>query len=553
MAPDIPDTLERARAAFSRRAWEDARSLLATADHEASLFPDDLDRLAIAAHLTGRTSESDAAWTRAHNEHLARQEWELAARSAFRLGFQLLNIGEGVRGQGWIAKAQRVLDEHGCNDCAEQGQLLLPAGVSAVMRGDYALGYATFEKAVAIGRRFHDRDLIVVARHGMGRALIRLGRLQEGLALLDEAMIAVEAGEVSPMFAGDIYCSVIEACFEIFDMRRAQEWTASLTQWCDAQPDLVAYSGQCLVRRAEILQLNGEWTEAVDLARRACERYRKGPEQPAIASAYYQQAELQRLLGDFGAAEELYKEASRRGRSPHPGLALLRLAQGEVEDAAAAIRGALAAAKAQPVRCRLLPAYVDIMLAAEDLDAARGGADELEAIARALDAPLVRASAAQARGAVLLASGDPQSALEVLRQSWNSWQEIEGRYEAAQVRALIGRACRETGDQATAELELDAARWAFEQLSAAPELERLEALRTRGAAKGNGVLTARELEVLQHIAAGHTNRAIGKKLAISEKTVARHVSNIFTKLNLSSRAAATAYAFQQGLTRGTTT
>lgn len=550
MSPDMLDMLTQAMAAFSRRAWEEAYAFFSAADHESSLSPEDLDRLAIAAHLSGRTGDSTAAWTRAQNEHLAAGEWRLAARCAFRLGSVLLNLGERVRGQGWIAQAQRVLDEHGCTDCVERGHLLMPAGIAAILKGDFASAYAMFEQAAAIGRRFNDRDLAVGARHGMGRALIYQGQPQQGLAMLDEAMIAVEAGDVSPMFAGDIYCSVIEACLEIFDMRRAQEWTASLTQWCDAQPDLVTYTGQCLVRRAEILELHGEWAEAADVARRACERYLRGPEQPAIGSAFYRQAELCRLLGDFSKAEELYREASRRGRNPQPGLALLKLAQGECDAAAAAIRSALNAASQRAARCRLLPAYVEIMLAAKDLDAARAGAGELEEIAGSLDAPLLKASAAQARGAVLLASGNAQSAIDMLRQSWTAWQEVQCRYEGARVRALIGQACRALGDQASADLELDAARWALQQLSAAPELKRLDVLSARPASRGDGVLTAREVEVLGLIAVGHTNRAIGRQLGISDKTVARHVSNIFTKLNLSSRAAATAWAFQHGLARG---
>jgi DNA-binding CsgD family transcriptional regulator len=429
----------------------------------------------------------------------------------------------------------------------EQGYVLLPAGVAAIGKGDFPTAYAAFEQAAAIGRRFAERDLVVMARHGMGRVLIRQGEVPQGVALLDEAMIAVEAGDVSPIFSGDIYCSVIEACFEIFDMRRAQEWTSALTQWCDAQPDLVAYSGQCLVRRAEILLLHGEWSQAVDVARRACERFLRGPEQPAIASAFYQQADLQRLRGEFTGADEAYREASRRGRKPQPGLALLRLAQGQVDVAAAAIRGALDEARDRSARCRLLPAYVEIMLAASDVAAASTAADELTRMAVALDAPLLHALAAQAQGAVLLAGGDPRAALPVLRRAWAAWQEIQARHEAARTRVLIGLACRKVGDEATAEMEFDAARWVFQQLSATPDLKRVDALSAKATPPPDVPLTARELEVLHLLAAGHTNRRIAAQLAISEKTVARHVSNIFTKLGLSSRAAATAYAYQHGL------
>lgn len=547
MASTPPDRISQARDAFSRRTWEESYSLFSSAEREAPLPTEDVERLALAAFLTGRSGESAAAWTRAHSEHLSSRDWPRAARCAFRLSFELLNTGDKVRGIAWLTKARQVLDEHGCTDCVEQGYLVMLGAIGLLMRGDVAGAHAAFEQAVEIGRRFQDRDLTVTARHGVGRALIRLRQVEPGLALLDEAMVAVEAGDISPLFAGEIYCSVIEACFEVFDLRRAQEWTAALTQWCNAQPDLVMYSGQCMVRRAEILQLHGEWSEALDLARRACELYLKGPDQPAIGSAYYQQAELSRLLGDYARAEELYREASRRGKNPQPGLSLLKLGQGDLKSAAAAIRNALEAAALPSTRCRLLPAYVEIMLAAKDVEAARAGAEELDAIAKTLRTPLVRASATQARGAVLLASGDAAGAARALRESWAAWEEVQARYEGGRVRVMLGLACRELGDVTTAELELDAARWVFQQLSAGPDLRRLEAIAAPRAEKGTGGLTAREVEVLRLIATGLTNRVIGRKLSISEKTVARHVANIFTKLDLANRAAATAWAYQHGL------
>jgi DNA-binding CsgD family transcriptional regulator len=544
---NMTDALSRGRESFARRAWEDAFSQLSAADEQASLAAEDLECLATAAFLTGRTIESTALWTRAHGDYLSRTDIAGAAWCAFRLGFGLLNTGEPVRGAGWISQAKRLLDEHQL-DCVEQGYVLFPEGVALIIKGDGTAAHALFERAAEIGRRFADRDLVVLARHGMGRSLIRLGRVGQGVGLLDEAMIAVEAGDVSPLFAGDIYCSVIEACLEIFDVRRAQEWTAALTHWCDSQPDLVAYSGQCLVRRAEIMQLHGEWAAAADVAQGACERFLRGPEQPAIAAAFYQRGELARVRGDFAKADEAYREASRRGRKPQPGLALLRLAQGQIDVAAAAIRGAIDEARGRTSRCRLLPAYVEIMVSANDVEAASAAANELGEMTETLDAPLLRAVAAQALGAVLLARRDSRGALAALRSSWAEWREIGAPHELGRVRVLIGLACRELGDHATAEMEFDAARWAFQQLSAAPDLKRLESLTRQAAPQPSGGLTARELEVLRLVAAGHTNRVVGEKLSISEKTVARHVANIFTKLDLTSRAAATAYAYQHGLT-----
>ena len=291
--------------------------------------------------------------------------------------------------------------------------------------------YARFAEAAAIGERFRDPDLIALARQGLGRILIRLGKPQEGVRLLDDAIVAVEAGEVSALAAGDIYCSVIEGCLEIFDLRRAREWTTALTRWCESQPDLVPYSGQCLTRRAEILQMNGAWADASAAAAGACERLLLRSGHPASGAAFYQCGELHRLRGDLAEAEEAYRSASRHGRKPQPGLALLRLAQGQTEAAATAIRLALDEARGGPARTRLLTAHAEIMLAVGDVPAARTAAEELTGLADDLDATVLHAAAAQARGAVLLAEGDPRGALRVLRQAWAIWQEIEAPYEAA--------------------------------------------------------------------------------------------------------------------------
>ena len=542
--------LQQAREAFGRRAWGEAFEAFSTADREQHLTPEDLERLATAAYLTGHAAESAAYWTRAHSEFLSRGNPPRAARCAIRLGVDLMNAGEHVRGDSWVSRAKRILEEHP-SDCVEHGYVLLPMGVRRIIEGDVSAACALFQEAAEIGRLFGEPDIITMARHGVGRARIRAGSIDEGLALLDEAMVALEAGDVSPVFAGDIYCSVIEACLEVFDVRRAREWTAALAHWCDLQPDLVPFTGQCLARRAEIMQLHGEWAAASDAARDACAHFLRGPPQPAVAAAFYQQGELQRLRGDFPAAEESYREATRRGRNAQPGLALLRLAQGQVEAATSGIRVALEQAKGRPSRCRLLPAFTEIMLAAKDIDAARAGATELAQLADSIGAPLLLASAAQATGAVALADGDPGAALDLLRRSWTAWQELRIPHEAARTRVLIGLTLRSLGDADAAELEFDAAQWAFDRLAATPDVTRVAALsgsqKPKAAGSATTVLTARELQVLRLIAAGHTNRAIGGRLDISEKTVARHVSNIFTKLGVNTRAAATAYAYQHGL------
>ena len=540
------DALTRGRESFGRRAWGEAYARLSEADRDASIGIEDLERLATAAHLVGRDDDCADVWARAHHACLRQGDVPRAVRCAFWLSFGLLNRGEVARGGGWLARARRLLEESQ-RDCVEQGYLLMGIARQRLAAGDAVTASTLATQAATVAHRFDDPDLASLGRLGRGRALICLGQRAEGVALLDEAMVAVTTGEVSPIAVGTIYCAVIEACQEIWDLRRAQEWTAALSHWCASQPDLVPYRGQCLVYRAEMMQLHGDWPDAADEAQRACERLARPPGQPAAGLAFYQRAELHRLRGEFAKAEEAYRQASRRGREPQPGLALLRLAQGQVGVAAAALRRAVDDARDRVSRSRVLAAHVEIMLAGGDLRAAGSAADELEQMASDLDAPLLQAVAAGTRGAVLLAEGDARAALTVLRQAWTAWQELEVPYEAARVRVLIGRAFRELGDDDTAAMELDAARWVFRQLGAVPDCARVEALSRKAPVVASGGLTAREIQVLRLVAAGKTNRAIAADLFLSERTIDRHVSNILTKLGLASRSAATAYAYEHAL------
>ncbi len=360
-------------------------------------------------------------------------------------------------------------------------------------------------------------------------------------------MVAVTMGEVSQWMAGEIYCSVIEACHEIFDMRRAQEWTAIFTRWCAEQPDLVPYRGQCRVHRAQIMQLHGEWPDALDEARQACDWLSRPPPHPAVGLAHYQRGEVHRLRGELDEAEAAYREAHQSGREPQPGLALLRLAQGEVAAANAAIRRVVDEASDPLVRAQMLGAYVEIALAAGELSAAHEAADEMFNVAADLGAPFLSAQAAHARGAVLLAEGNARAALGSLRHALALAQELNAPYEAARARIVVAEACRQLGDEDSAGLELDSARVAFERLGAATELRRLDRLGVAEDAARAGGLTRREAQVLALVAKGNTNRAIAAELVISEKTVARHVSNIFNKLGVTSRSAATSHAYEHGL------
>jgi DNA-binding CsgD family transcriptional regulator len=537
--------LERARDSYEQRAWAEAHRSLALADQEAPLGAEDHERLAMAAYLVGLDDEYLGTLERAHNAHVKGGQRARAVRCAFWLGFRLLMRGETGRATGWFARAQRLL-EHDVRECAERGYLLLPVVEQRLDAGDFDAAYVAAAAAAAVGERCGDADLIACARHQQGRTRLQQGQVEAGLALLDETMIAVTAGVLSPLVTGLMYCSVIAACQQAYAIDRSREWTAALSRWCDGQPDMVAFAGICQVHRAEIMQLQGAWPEAIDAARRAGVRA-QGVDRRAAAAALYQQAEVHRLKGEFVAAEEAYRGASQRGLEPQPGLALLRLAQGRSDVAATAIRRVTGTTVDRLKRMALLTAYIEIMLAAGDVADARNACRELEDIVRTFDTGVPGAIAAHACGAVALAEGDAQAALGSLRRSFEVWQRIEAPYAAARVRVLIGLACRALGDEDGAGLEIDAAKAVFERLGASPDLARIDSLMNGITSVPVHGLTPRELQVLRLVAAGETNKAIAGKLTLSEKTIDRHVSNILTKLDVSSRTAATAFAYQSKL------
>jgi DNA-binding CsgD family transcriptional regulator len=533
----------RARNAFEQKAWAESYRLLEAADRDAPLEPEDLERLAAAAYLMGRDAESEAFRARAHQISLDRGDREGAARSASWLAFGLMHRGARAPASGWFARAERILDEAQL-DCVVRGYLLIPSAIQRIVQGEPAAGHATFTQAAEIARRFGDRALASFACHGSGRALIRLGNVADGVALLDEAMVAVMAGDVTPILAGDVYCSVLEACQETFDLRRAYEWTMSLAEWCAAQPDLVRYRGECLLYRAEVMQLRGKWNDAAQDAQDACDLLAS---RPAAGAAFYRVGEIHRLRGEFAKAEAAYTRANERGRKPQPGLSLLRLAQGQVDAAAASIRGVLLDTHVRAARATMLAAAVEILLAAGDLENARAAAAELAEIASTIGAPLLHAASAHANGAVRHAEGEISGAATSLRKAWEIWRELEMPYEEAQTGLLLAAVCERRGDQDGRRLELDAARKLFKQLNAESCLARIAAQFERATRQPAGSLSEREAQVLRLLAAGKTNRDIAEALFISEKTVARHVSNIFNKLGVSSRTGATAWAYQHHL------
>ncbi|HEY7134445.1 MAG TPA: LuxR C-terminal-related transcriptional regulator [Acidimicrobiia bacterium] len=539
-------SLDAARAAYARLAWAEAFALFVVVDEAGGLAPPDLELAARAADLAGHDAAAVGFWTRAVHACERDGDAEQAAHCAFWLGMLLMQRGELAPAAGWWARAGRLLEE-GRIESVVTGYLLIPDALQGLWAGDASSAHPRFVEVLRAAERFGDVDLITLGRLGVGQSLLALGRSTEGIASLDDAMVSVVTGEVSPLIAGIVYCSVIDVCYRMLDLRRAREWTAALTSWCESQPELVPFRGQCMIHRAALMRLAGAWADAEDEAERAYGHLNRPPAHPAIADAIYERGELHRLRGEFADAEAAYREASERGREPQPGLALLRLAQAEPAAAEAAIRRIVAEQQLGSERARLLAAFVEIMLAIGDAAAARAAAAELSDLASDISAPYLDAIAAYSLGASALGDGDALAAIGPLRHAWNVWCALETPYEAARARVLIGVACRLVGDDDTAAMEFDMARATFADLGAAPDLARLDALATTADRTGRAGLTGREIEVLELIAAGRTNRQIAEALVISEKTVARHVSNIFVKLDVSTRAAATAYAFKHHL------
>jgi DNA-binding CsgD family transcriptional regulator len=539
---DASTALDRGRTAYREHRWTEAIADYDAAEPEPATALD-LEHLATAAFLVGRFEDGVAWLTRAHEAFLADGDLDDAARCAAWLGMHLMDVGDRARGGGWFARAQRLVDEHP-EGRPDHGFLLVPQALAALYGGDAPSAASAFGQVAELARAAKDADLVALAELGLGQAEIMLGRPAAGLSRLDEVMVAVTAGEVSPVPSGIVYCAVLQCCRLTFDVQRAHEWTRALDRWCADRPDMVAFSGQCHAHRAALFLLHGAWADALVAAEEAQNRAERG-DNDGLFSAWYQHGEVHRLRGDTDAATASYERAARAGFDPQPGLALLRLALG---DAAGAHTMILAAAdRLDPSERRwLLPATVEIQLGVRDVVAARATADELGELGRSNAMPMLSALIDQAEAAVLLAEDDARTSLTTSRRAWTRWRDLDAPYEAARCRVLAARACRVLDDEAGAAMELDAAREVFSELGALPALAAVEAARSTRPEPVGG-LTTREVEVLRLVAAGGTNREIARDLYLSEKTVERHLSNIFAKLGLSSRSAATAYAFRHRL------
>lgn len=535
----IVDDLERARLAYERRDWAVAyEELSAAADESGALGADELLALATAAYLVGNDDACIRALQRGYRLQVDGANPLGAVRFAFWLGMVHNVRGEGAVGNGWAARAERLLEDQP-EDVVERGYLRIHEFYRYLGQGDFVGALRVGTEIAEAARRFHDPDLLAQGLVCQGRLLMYSGRVPEGLALLDEAMVGVAAGEVSPIFAGNVYCAMIEGCQEVLDFGRASAWTTALTRWCDTQPDLVPYTGQCAVHRGQILRLHGAFGEALEEFNNACRRYAAAGSQAAAGLALSECGDVLRIRGDYLAAEAAYDEAAGFGFEPQPGRALLLLARGRTPAAVAAVRRLLAETGDQVHRSRQLPAAVEVLIAGGHVDDATTAAVELNGIAESFGCAGLRAIAAYSMALVALESNEPDRALPEARAAMQLWNGLQAPYEVARAKVLVGRAFRLLGDEDSATAELTSAVRTFTELGAAPARQDAEKLLHREIAGG---LTGRELEVLRLVASGNSNTEIAHRLVLSDKTVARHLTNIFTKLDVPSRTAAAAYA-----------
>lgn len=552
--------LEGAREAADDCRWHDAYEILSQVDQEVALGAEDLELLSTAAFLTGHRDVSRQASMRAYQIRLNSGERRRAAVHAVRIGLDKLDTAEIAQASGclpaslsgcsaWVAQASALLD--GEEECVEHGYLLIPVAFEHLAAGNDLEGLKesvrVAEQAVEIGRRFRDPELIALAGMILGRALMRSRREQDGMSVFEESVSIAVAGEVSAPIAGIVLTAAVKAAEEQWDLVRFDRFVRDLAAWCGLQQGMVQFKARSRAHEATLNRFHGRWAKALELATKASDPVVSDLDHAALADALYEQGEVLRLLGELGAAEDAYRRAGHIGRDPQPGLALLRMLQGDTDAAVASMARAVAETSQPLERARLRAAQVEILVEAGDLDGAGSAVRDLTEIASNRDSPFLEATGRQAKGRLLLAEGDALSALEHLREACRVWRHLDLSYEEGRARALVARSCQMLGDEDTMILEGEAAARIFAQLGAERDLTDTQEVIQRKPAQAQG-LTSRELEVLGLVAKGLTNRDIANQLVVSVRTVDSHVSNLFTKLGVTNRAAATAYAHQHDLT-----
>jgi len=539
----VVEDLVRARADFERGDWATALDSWSGLPPDR-LGADDLWAAGVTAYLVGRREVAVDRHQRAFRLREDAGDRAGAIRSAFHLSMLFATGSEPALAAGWTARAGRLL--------AELDREVVEAGYVSFLRmhahlhsQDWPAALTAATETVEVARRHGDQDLLALALSAQGRLSIYAGEVAPGLTLLDEAMAGLTAGEVSPMIFGIVFCVAIEGCQEILDLGRVAEWTSALHRWCSAQPGLVAYTGQCSVHRGQVMRSRGAWAEALEEFALAIDRYRAAGALEAAGLAECERGDLFRLRGEYATAEEAYQRAGEHGYDPQPGLALLWLARGSARAALGAIRRLVGEGHDPVHRARLLPGAVEVLSAAGTGDEARAAADELERVASHLGTSALLARASYASAGVELQAGDPSGALPYLRKAQQVWAGLDSPVEIARVKVLVGRALAALGDGESARREWAAARETFRTVDARPAITELD--RLLGSAEPPGGLTAREVQVLRLVAAGRSNGQIARELVLSEKTVARHLSNIFGKLDVGSRTAAAAFAFEHDI------
>jgi ATP/maltotriose-dependent transcriptional regulator MalT len=536
--------VQTGKAALADEDWVAAYERLGAARQSGELDAAGLEALSEAAFGIGRMDEAFEAREQAYAGFDGADDPIAAGACAVWLAFAYFATGRPAIGGGWVRRAERCLEGH--EDCAPFGQLLILGAHGAMGAGqlDQAAGIA--RQAVELGRRLHDANVEAMALQTLAGVLIAQGDVAEALASYDESMLFAVEGRLDVFTHGAVYCGMISACEDLGDVRRAAEWTDALSRWVKRHPFAI-FPGICRVHRATVLQRQGSWPEAEAEARQASVDLAAMRMPGTVAAALAEIGDIRRRLGDVEGAETAFRTAEELGGQPQAGLAMLRLSQGRPDAAAAIIDRALADASGNPLaRAKLLPAAVQISLARGAAADAQAAVGELEATAGAFGGPALSAAAATSRGRLSLAEGDAGAACATLQRALRLWQDLDVPYEAATVRLLLGQACRGTGDEDGAKASFAAAAQGFERLGAVIEARRIqESLRPAPTLPAG--LTEREAQVLRLVAAGRSNKDVAAELFLSEKTVARHLSNIFVKIGVSSRSAATAFAFEAGI------